>query len=314
MFTGFSGGAAGIRTLVPVKANGFQAFFSTVRCCYLLHFPWYLRAPKAFICKYFAYIRFLQTIESEKMKLCSVFIDNSSQIIHTRRTIWTLKTSTGIKSRKHYLWSNSASSFTSAKESQKKLLDTEIPCVIQAKTTHKYTVYKQDLINYLGAHPGAHFPRVTTRTRYSNTRLFPSAIPELFKKRMAFYLTSEFVDRPELIRIRDVAEMIGYGKEQVGEWANEGLIQYVTISNIRYVSKSNLIHFLCTEDFDSVCRKSKWHKQHIEIFREWKKSWEYNCYSHRALITRKTRLFKSRSFSWKQERLFIISLWLFFNW
>lgn len=159
-----------------------------------------------------------------------------------------------------------------SKRVAKELLDTEIPCVIQAKTTHKYTVYKQDLINYLGAHPGAHFPHVTTRTRYSNTRLFPSAIPELFKKRMAFYLTSEFVDHPELIRIRDVAEMIGYGKEQVGEWANEGLIQYVTISNIRYVSKSNLIHFLCTEDFDSVCRKSKWHKQHIEIFREWKKS------------------------------------------
>ena len=83
-----------------------------------------------------------------------------------------------------------------SKRVAKELLDTEIPCVIQAKTTHKYTVYKQDLINYLGAHPGAHFPHVTTRTRYSNTRLFPSAIPELFKKRMAFYLTSEFVDRP----------------------------------------------------------------------------------------------------------------------
>ncbi|MCQ2503055.1 MAG: hypothetical protein MJ084_04860 [Saccharofermentans sp.] len=59
-----------------------------------------------------------------------------------------------------------------------------------------------------------------------------------------------------LIRVRDVAEMIGYCKEQVGEWANEGLIQYVTISNIRYVSKSNLIHFLCTEDFDSVSEVS----------------------------------------------------------
>ncbi len=158
-----------------------------------------------------------------------------------------------------------------SKRVAKELLDTEIPCVIQAKTTHKYTLFKRDLINYLGAHPGAQFPNGATRIRRSNTRLFPSTIPVVFKKRMEFYFTSEFADYPELIRIRDVAEMIGYGKEQIGEWTNEGMIRYVTISNVRYVCKSNLILFLCTEDFDSVCRKSKWHKQHIEIFREWKK-------------------------------------------
>ena len=157
-----------------------------------------------------------------------------------------------------------------SKRAAKTLLDTEIPCVILAKTTHKYIIYKQDLINYLGVHPGVHFLNETARIRHSNSRLFPSNIPEVFKRRMAFYFTSAFAKCPELIRIRDVAEMIGYSKEQVGEWANEGLLPNVTISNIRYVSKSNLIRFLCTEDFDSVIRKSQWHKDVIEVFKEWK--------------------------------------------
>ena len=159
-----------------------------------------------------------------------------------------------------------------SKKTARLLLDNEIPCVVKAKTTHKYCVEKQDLIDYLGAHSGAHKLIDDTKKRTCYTRLFTSTIPGPFKKRMAFYFSSEFAEYPELLRIRDVAKMIGYCKEQIGEWANEGLIKYVTVSNVRYVSKSNLIVFLCTEDFDSVCRKSKWHKQHIEIFREWKKS------------------------------------------
>ncbi|MBQ6018024.1 MAG: helix-turn-helix domain-containing protein [Clostridiales bacterium] len=158
-----------------------------------------------------------------------------------------------------------------SKRVAKTLLDTEIPCIQKARTTHKYYVDKQDLIDYLGTHSGTHYQISNTKKRSCNSRLFTSDIPEYFKGRMAFYFRSEFADYPELIRIRDVAQMTGYCKEQIGEWANEGLIGFVVISNVRYINKSNLIDFLCTEDFDSVYRKSKWHKQHIEIFREWKK-------------------------------------------
>ena len=157
-----------------------------------------------------------------------------------------------------------------SKRVAKELLDNEIPCVVKAKTTHKYCVEKQDLIDYLGAHSGAHKLIDNTKKRTCYTRLFTSTIPGPFKKRMAFYFTAEFAEYPELLRIRDVSNMIGYCKEQIGEWVNEGLIQYVTISNVRYVSKSNLITFLCTEDFDSVFRKSQWHKKHIEVFKAWK--------------------------------------------
>lgn len=157
-----------------------------------------------------------------------------------------------------------------SKRVAKTLLDTEIPCIKKAKTTHKYYVDKQDLIDYLGTHSGTHYQNSVTKKRCCYTRLFTSDIPSFFKRRMAFYFTSEFADYPELIRIRDVAKMIGYSKEQIGEWVNEGMIRFVVISNVRYVSKSNLIDFLCTEDFDSVFRKSQWHKNTIETLRKWK--------------------------------------------
>lgn len=157
-----------------------------------------------------------------------------------------------------------------SKRTAKTLLDTEIPCVRLAKTTHKYLVNKQDLIEYLGTHPGTDYRYLLSVDRTCNSRLFTSTIPRNLKMRMAFYLRSEFKEYPDLLKIKDIAGMIGYGKEQIGEWANEGVLPYITVSNVRYVTKSNLIDFLCTEECDSIYRKSQWHKEHIEIFKEWK--------------------------------------------
>ena len=44
-----------------------------------------------------------------------------------------------------------------SKRVAKTLLDTEIPCIHKARTTHKYYVDKQDLIDYLGTHSGTHY-------------------------------------------------------------------------------------------------------------------------------------------------------------
>lgn len=50
-----------------------------------------------------------------------------------------------------------------SKRVAKTLLDTEIPCIHKARTTHKYYVDKQDLIDYLGTHSGTHYQISNTK-------------------------------------------------------------------------------------------------------------------------------------------------------
>ena len=108
--------------------------------------------------------------------------------------------------------------------------------------------------------------------RFCNTRIFDTEIPELFKRRMKRYYENEFADQPDLLTVMDVVNLIGYEKTCVGKWVNEGKLRNVTISNVRYVSKAYLIDYLCTDEFDSIFRKTQWHKEHVEIFRKWKRS------------------------------------------
>lgn len=107
---------------------------------------------------------------------------------------------------------------------------------------------------------------------YCNSRLFESEIPEYFKMRMKLYYKNEFADWPDILCVQDVSNMIGYDKTTIGDWLNQRRISKVKISNVRYVNKDCLIDYLCSEVFDSVYRKSDWHKEHIKIFKQWKKA------------------------------------------
>jgi hypothetical protein len=89
---------------------------------------------------------------------------------------------------------------------------------------------------------------------------------------MKLYFEKEFADCPDVLSVQDVSNMIGYDKTTIGNWLNERRLSKVRVSNVRYVNKNQLLDYLCSEDFDSVYRKSDWHKQHVEIFKQWKKS------------------------------------------
>ena len=111
---------------------------------------------------------------------------------------------------------------------------------------------------------------MTEKTCY--TRIFNTVIPELFKRRMKRYYEEEFAEQPDLLSVLDVANLTGYSKMFIGKLIQEGTLRSVTASRVRYINKALLIDYLCTDEFDSILRKTYWHKKHVAIFRKWKRS------------------------------------------
>ena len=148
------------------------------------------------------------------------------------------------------------------------LLVSKIPCVINDNATHKYTVKKRDLIKYLGTHLGTHSLRAIEIVRGANPRLLISDIPDSIKQKMSFILSTHLAGYPDLLIARDISEITGYSRATVGNWLREGKMRSIIVKGKRYIPKSDLIQYMCTAEYDSICRKSQRHKELIKRIKD----------------------------------------------
>ena len=98
--------------------------------------------------------------------------------------------------------------------------------------------------------------------------LLITSIPNTVKYRISSYLTTQLAGYPDLLKARDVSAITGYGKTTVGNWLKEGRLRYTVVRRAMYISKFELIEYMCTEDFDGISRKSLKHKELIRVIKE----------------------------------------------
>ena len=155
-----------------------------------------------------------------------------------------------------------------SKRVAKALVENEIPCIKNDKGTHNYAISKRDLIEYLGTHLGTHSLKWYSTECDPNPSLLVSSIPDTVRYRMSTYLTTQLAGYPDLLKVRDVSAITGYGKTTVGNWLKEGRLRYTVVRRAMYIAKFELIEYMCTEDFDSIYRKSQQHMELIRRLRE----------------------------------------------
>ena len=155
-----------------------------------------------------------------------------------------------------------------SKRVAKSLVENEIPCIKSDKETHNYSINKRDLIEYLGTHLGTHSLKWHYIDHDPEPSLLITSIPDTVRYRMSTYLTTQLAGYPDLLKARDVSAITGYGKTTIGNWLKEGRLRYTVVRRAMYISKFELIEYMCTDDYDSVCRKSLKHKELIKIIKD----------------------------------------------
>ncbi len=60
---------------------------------------------------------------------------------------------------------------------------------------------------------------------------------------MSTYLTTQLAGYPDLLKVRDVSAITGYGKTTVGNWLKEGRLRYTVVRRAIYIPKFELIEY-----------------------------------------------------------------------
>ncbi len=77
--------------------------------------------------------------------------------------------------------------------------------------------------------------------------------------RVKQYYISKFEKADDILSTPDVGRLTGYGKETVRRWIIKDFILAARCKERFYISKDDLIEFLCSELYAGIIRKSKVH-------------------------------------------------------
>lgn len=147
-------------------------------------------------------------------------------------------------------------------------LGTEVPCEDNGHKTHRYTIAKADVIDFLERTPERkRRPKRVLDIRYSKTAFSTQPLQGSVKASMHEYYSHLLSSEKEILRVSDVCRITGYGKTAVNTWFMSGSLIYVVIRNAKHTSKESLIDFMSSDAFDKIYRKSDWHLRQIDAMR-----------------------------------------------
>lgn len=156
-----------------------------------------------------------------------------------------------------------------SKRTADKYLGTEIPCEDNHKKTHRYTIAKADLIDFLERSPERQrISPVPPVCRHSKTAFSTMPLSDHVISYMHDYYSRLLGTEKDILRVSDICRITGYGKTAVNNWFSSGNLIYVVIRSAKHTSKESLIDFMSSDGFDKIFRKSDWHLRQIEILRD----------------------------------------------
>lgn len=129
-----------------------------------------------------------------------------------------------------------------------------IKCQNTGKRTRKYTVLKEDLLEYIEdskQHPEHYVTpygefsaadyESENRRKYCRRFGFPSSLPEDFR----LWLETEFESVPDALTIPQIIAVTGYTDNSVDRWLRQGHLKFVQTQTTKIIAKDWLIDFYC---------------------------------------------------------------------
>lgn len=150
----------------------------------------------------------------------------------------------------------------------------KLPCIYSGKKTRCYRIKKSDFIAFLEEREK--FPELYMAPEgwYSGRSRPIKHVPfvDNIKDDLHDYYAFLLKQYPDVMTIKEVCSIIGYGDHAVVKWCSKGLIKSFILYGKRQIPKVYLIDFLCSKTFRTITKKSNWHKHILLDYPRWKNS------------------------------------------
>lgn len=128
-----------------------------------------------------------------------------------------------------------------------------VPAINTQKQTNKYFIARSDMLRYLRDRE-----RDPLKYKYERGN-GKGAIKEYTPVRAARLrkvILQEWADIPDILRLEETAELLGYPKKAVRSWRKNLGLKSLTVSHTLYFPKKSLIEFAISPEFHGLYPKS----------------------------------------------------------
>ena len=152
-----------------------------------------------------------------------------------------------------------------------------VPCIHTGKRTRCYKIAKANVAAYLRrrlAEPVYYTPPCGWYKNYPNHK--PPAfslngalvLTDATRRRVRRWYENLLARQPDVLDAHQIARVTGYASRTVSRWCTEGRLKPIMKTPTFRVPKVWLLDFLCSDDYNNICRKSRKHNQMVREMQE----------------------------------------------
>ena len=138
-----------------------------------------------------------------------------------------------------------------------------IPSRCTGKKTRKYTIRTGDALRFLKNKEQIMDLLSLPTGWYASGCKSGRPSPEILEKMRTVYENAT-ADYPDVLKVKEVSEITGYGESTVIKWCKKNAIRYFLIRQKYKIPKEYLIEFMMSARFRRIGGKSEKHKRYIE--------------------------------------------------
>ena len=90
----------------------------------------------------------------------------------------------------------------------------------------------------------------------------------LRRKKLRSRLAKQLAKAPDVLTLQQICDITGYNRHTVSRWCTEGRLKPIMKTPTFRVPKVWLLDFLCSDDYNNICRKSRKHNQMVREMQE----------------------------------------------
>lgn len=83
------------------------------------------------------------------------------------------------------------------------------------------------------------------------------------RKKLRSRLAKQLAKAPDVLTLQQICDITGYNRHTVSRWCTEGRLKPIMKTPTFRVPKVWLLDFLCSDDYNNICRKSRKHNQMV---------------------------------------------------
>ena len=142
-----------------------------------------------------------------------------------------------------------------------------IPCEDSGKKTRRFRIRLEDVIEFLERRDVGDLDVIHPQGIFSSYS-HPVCQPRTYldREELCAFILTKWNDQPDMLTVREVAELCGYSAHTVSGWVRKGTVASVAYHGANLVFKESLAEWLASGEGPGIRHMSEVHRRLVEGF------------------------------------------------